>query len=117
MWLDEIGRQSGWSFFGLLGMRMRGVLLESWCVMEGAVQASFYRPREGERRHEWAGMASNEGVANWPLSWQFYPLLNGIWLGRNGQTILSDLWLWNAELLWYIPMLESAEIAVMKKRK
>jgi hypothetical protein len=52
MWLDEIGRQSGWSFFGLLGMRMRGVLLESWCVMEGAVQASFYRPREGERRHE-----------------------------------------------------------------
>jgi hypothetical protein len=52
MWLDEIGRHSGWSFFGLLGMRMRGILLESWCVMEGAVQASFYRPRKGERRHE-----------------------------------------------------------------
>jgi hypothetical protein len=28
---------------------MRGRLLESWCVMEGAVHASFYRPREGER--------------------------------------------------------------------
>jgi hypothetical protein len=52
MWLDEIGRQSGWSFFGVLGMRMRGILLESWCVMEGAVQASIYRPREEERRHE-----------------------------------------------------------------
>jgi hypothetical protein len=52
MWLDEIGRQRGWSFFGLLGMRMRGILLESWCVMEGVVQASFYRPREGERGHE-----------------------------------------------------------------
>jgi hypothetical protein len=51
MWLDEIGRQSGWSFFGLLGMRMRGILLESWYVMEGTVQVSFYRPREGERRH------------------------------------------------------------------
>jgi hypothetical protein len=37
MWLDEIGRQMRWSFFGLLGMRMRGRLLESWCVMEGAV--------------------------------------------------------------------------------
>jgi hypothetical protein len=24
-------------------------LLESWCVMKGAIQASFYRPREGER--------------------------------------------------------------------
>jgi hypothetical protein len=69
MWLDEIGRQSGWSFFGLLGMRMRGILLESWCVMEGAVQASFYRPREGGRRHEWVGMASNEGATNWSLSW------------------------------------------------
>jgi hypothetical protein len=52
MWLDEIGRPSGWSFFGVLGMRMRGILLESWCVMEGAVQASIYRPREEERRHE-----------------------------------------------------------------
>jgi hypothetical protein len=52
MWLDEMGRQSGWSFFGLSGMRMREILLESWCVMEGAVQTSFYRPREGERRHE-----------------------------------------------------------------
>jgi hypothetical protein len=52
MWLDEIGRQSGWSFFALLGIRMRGILLERWCVMEGAVHASFYRPREGERRHE-----------------------------------------------------------------
>jgi hypothetical protein len=52
MRLDEIGRQRGWSFFGLLGMRMRRILLESWSVMEGAVQASFYRPREGERRHE-----------------------------------------------------------------
>jgi hypothetical protein len=49
MWLDEIGRQSGWSFFGLLGMRMRGILLESWCVVEWGVQASFCRPREGER--------------------------------------------------------------------
>jgi hypothetical protein len=49
MWLDEIGRQRGWSFFGLLGMTMRGILLESWCVMEGVVQASFYRPREGGR--------------------------------------------------------------------
>jgi hypothetical protein len=35
-----------------LGMRMRGILLESWCVVEWGVQASFYRPREGERRHE-----------------------------------------------------------------
>jgi hypothetical protein len=26
--LDRTGRQSGWSFFGLLGMRMRGILLE-----------------------------------------------------------------------------------------
>jgi hypothetical protein len=115
--LDEIGRQSGWSFFGLLGMRMRGILLESWCVVEWGLQASFYRPREGERRHEWARMVSNEDAANWPLSWQFYPLLNGIWCGRNDQTLLGDLWPWNAELLWYIPMLESAEIAVMKKRK
>jgi hypothetical protein len=49
MWLDEIGRQMRWSFFGLLGMRMRGRLLESWCVMKGDIQASFYRPREGER--------------------------------------------------------------------
>jgi hypothetical protein len=24
-------------------------MLESWCVVEGGVQASFYRPREGER--------------------------------------------------------------------
>jgi hypothetical protein len=117
MWLDEIGRKSGWSFFGLLGMRMRGIMLESWCVMEGVIQASFYRPRERERRHEWAGMTSNEGVANWPLSWQFCPLLNGIWWGRNGQTLLDGLWPWNAELLWHITMLESAEIAVMKKRK
>jgi hypothetical protein len=23
-------------------------------------------------------MDSNEGAANWSLSWQFYPLLNGI---------------------------------------
>jgi hypothetical protein len=52
MWRDEIGRQRKWSFFGLLGMRMRGRLLESWCVVEGAIQASFYWPREGERRHE-----------------------------------------------------------------
>jgi hypothetical protein len=51
MWLDKIGRLS-WSFFGLLGMRMRGILLESWCVMEGAVHASFYIPRERERGHE-----------------------------------------------------------------
>jgi hypothetical protein len=51
MWLDEIGRQMRWSFFGLLGMRMRERFLESWSVMEGAVQASFYRRREGERRH------------------------------------------------------------------
>jgi hypothetical protein len=50
--LDRTGRQSGWSFFGLLGMRMRGILLESWCVVEWGVQASFYRPREGERGHE-----------------------------------------------------------------
>jgi hypothetical protein len=60
MWLDEIGRQIGWRFFGLLGMRMRGILLESWCVMEGAVQASYYRPREGEREdmneQEWPAM-------------------------------------------------------------
>jgi hypothetical protein len=49
MWLDEIGRQMRWSFFRLLGMRMRGRLVEIWCVMEGAGQASFYRPREGER--------------------------------------------------------------------
>jgi hypothetical protein len=49
MWLDEIGRQIGWRFFGLLGMRMRGILLERWCVMEGAVQASYYRPTERER--------------------------------------------------------------------
>jgi hypothetical protein len=52
MWRDEIGRQRKWSFFGLLGMRMRGRLLESWCVVEGAIQDSFYWPREGERRHE-----------------------------------------------------------------
>jgi hypothetical protein len=44
--------QSGWSFFGLLEMRMRGTLLESWCVVEWGVHASFYRPREGERGHE-----------------------------------------------------------------
>jgi hypothetical protein len=50
--LDRTGRQSGWSFFGLLGMRMRGIFLESWCVVEWGVQGSFYRPREGERRHE-----------------------------------------------------------------
>jgi hypothetical protein len=50
--LDRTGRQSGWSFFGLLGMRMREILLESWCVVEWGVQASFYRPREGERGHE-----------------------------------------------------------------
>jgi hypothetical protein len=36
-------------------------------------------------------MASNEGAANWPLSWQFYLLLNGISWGRNGQTLLGDL--------------------------
>jgi hypothetical protein len=29
MCLDKIGRQRGWSFFGLLGMRMREILLES----------------------------------------------------------------------------------------
>jgi hypothetical protein len=52
MWLDEISRQMRWSFFGLLEMRMREILLESWCVMEGTVQATFYRPREGERRYE-----------------------------------------------------------------
>jgi hypothetical protein len=52
MWLDEIGRQMRWSFIGLLGMRMRGILLESWCVMEVDVYVSFYRPREGKRRHE-----------------------------------------------------------------
>jgi hypothetical protein len=33
MWLDEIGRQSGWSFFGLLGRRMLG----SWCGVVGDV--------------------------------------------------------------------------------
>jgi hypothetical protein len=86
-------------------------------VVEGAVQGSFYRPREGERRHEWAGMASNKGATNWPLSWQFYPLLNGIWWRRNGQTLLGDLWPWNAELLCYIHRLGSAEIVVMMKRK
>jgi hypothetical protein len=42
----------GESFFGLLGMEMRGRMLESWCVVEGGVQPSFYRPREGERGHE-----------------------------------------------------------------
>jgi hypothetical protein len=52
MWLDKIGRQMRWSFFGLLEIRMRGRLLENWCVTEGAVQASLYRPREGERGHE-----------------------------------------------------------------
>jgi hypothetical protein len=49
--LDRTGRQRK-SLFGLFGMRMRGILLESWCVVEWGVQASFYRPREGERRHE-----------------------------------------------------------------
>jgi hypothetical protein len=52
MWLDEIGGQLRWSFFRLLRMGMRGRLLKSWCVMEGAIQALFYRPREGERGHE-----------------------------------------------------------------
>jgi hypothetical protein len=52
MWLDEIGRQRRWSFFGLLGMRMRGRLLESLCVVKRGVHTSFYRPREGERGHE-----------------------------------------------------------------
>jgi hypothetical protein len=33
MWLDKIGREMRWSFFGLLGLRMSGRLLESWCVM------------------------------------------------------------------------------------
>jgi hypothetical protein len=32
MWLDEIGWQSGWSFFGLLGMRMRGECLGAGVV-------------------------------------------------------------------------------------
>jgi hypothetical protein len=50
-WTELSGRGRE-NFFGLLGMRMRGRMLESWCVMEGALQASFYRPREGERRHE-----------------------------------------------------------------
>jgi hypothetical protein len=52
MWLDRTGRQCRWSFCGLLGMGMRRKRLESWCVVEGGVQASFYRSREGERGHE-----------------------------------------------------------------
>jgi hypothetical protein len=52
MWLDEIDRQRRWSFFGLLGMRMRGRLLQHWCVVERGVQATFYRPTVGERGHE-----------------------------------------------------------------
>jgi hypothetical protein len=35
MWLDEIGRQSGCSFFRLLGMRMRGECLGAGVVWWG----------------------------------------------------------------------------------
>jgi hypothetical protein len=59
VWLDEIGRQSGWSFFRLLGMIMREILLESWCVMEGPVQASFIgqgMEREDMNEQEWPAM-------------------------------------------------------------
>jgi hypothetical protein len=43
MWLDEIGRQSGWSFFGLLGMS-RGPF-----IGQG-------REREGMNEQEWPAM-------------------------------------------------------------
>jgi hypothetical protein len=46
------------------------------------VHASFYRPREGERRHKLVGIAYSEGATNWPLRWQFHPLVNGIWWGK-----------------------------------
>jgi hypothetical protein len=53
MWLEEIGRQSGWSFFELLRMRMRGILLESWCVMEGLSMPPFIgQGREREDMNE-----------------------------------------------------------------
>jgi hypothetical protein len=36
---------------------MREILLESWCVMEGPVQASFYRSRDGDmNEQEWPAM-------------------------------------------------------------
>jgi hypothetical protein len=52
MGLDKIGRQRRWSFSGLLEMRIRGRLLESWCMVERGIRAFFYRPREGGREHE-----------------------------------------------------------------
>jgi hypothetical protein len=48
----ELAGRGRENFFGLLGMGMRGRVLESWCVVKGAVQASFYRPRKRERGHE-----------------------------------------------------------------
>jgi hypothetical protein len=41
MWVDKIGRQRRGSFFGLLGMRMRERMLESWCVVEGVSMPPF----------------------------------------------------------------------------
>jgi hypothetical protein len=57
-------------------MRIRGRLFESWCVVERGVQASFYRPRERERGHEYAWIAWNDGAVKLPLRWQFYALVN-----------------------------------------
>ncbi len=57
--LDRTGRQSGWSFFGLLGMRMRGILLESWCVVDRVSRPPFIgqgREREGMNEQEWPAM-------------------------------------------------------------
>jgi hypothetical protein len=59
MWLDEIGRQMRWSFFGQLGMRMRGRLLESWCVVERVSMPPFIgqgREREDVNKHELPAM-------------------------------------------------------------
>jgi hypothetical protein len=50
--LDRTGRQRKIEFIWTVGDENERILLESWCVAEWGVQASFYRPREGERGHE-----------------------------------------------------------------
>jgi hypothetical protein len=61
MWLDRTGRQRGRELLWTVGDENE--MKNAWELVCGD-QASFYSPREGERGHEWAGMASNEGAAN-----------------------------------------------------
>jgi hypothetical protein len=49
---DRTSRQRKIEFIWTVGDENERILLESWCVAEWGVQASFYRPREGERGHE-----------------------------------------------------------------